>query len=111
MARCRARKAEARQTLDVGEGCEIDAGEGCVNPRCRTTVATERLDGVAEAGAAAVKLRPGVPHLEGGRRPAQRSIQCGELISIVARQFTLERSAEVVAVAGITHPLDDVKLA
>src|SRR5258706_10090679 len=111
MARCGARKPEVGQALDVGEGREIDIGDARVEPRGRTNVATERLDGVAEAGAAAIELRSGVPHLEGRRRPTQRSVQSRELVPVITRRVTLEGAAQVVAVARAAGTFDDVELA
>src|SRR5262245_52501707 len=80
----RAREAEPGQLLEVRELREVHAFGRRLEARGRLDPGAERLDRVRELRVAAEELRAGVPHLERGRRPLQRSVQRRKAIVVDA---------------------------
>ena len=91
-------ESKPRQLLEVRERGEIDAGVVPVETMRRLDAGTERLDRIGEARRAAVELRARVPHVEGGRRPAQRPVQRREAVVVDAREVARKGPVEIVAV-------------
>src|SRR5262249_10740697 len=85
------------ELLEIGELSEIDAVRRGLEARRRLDVGAERLDRIGESRVTAEELGASVPHLEGGRRPAKRSVQRREAIRVDARQRTGEGAGQIAS--------------